>query len=149
MSERKREQKLWDSMRSARPRRAWLQRVENGVGSGMPDLYCNLRHATASGYVSSWVELKAALLPAKESTRLMSRTKGMRKEQESWHLKAAHRGVNSGILIRDDAHHLYLIPSRHVLVVNTEPAAVLRELSVARNWPEVWSVLATKITQED
>ena len=78
---RKPEQLLWDAMKQHTPAALWLQRVENVVGEGMPDVYV--------GCSGKWVELKAAeRIPIKSTTPLLGRG-GMRQSQINWHLKNA------------------------------------------------------------
>jgi hypothetical protein len=89
---RKAEQKVWDAMKRAQKRIApklWMQRVENLVGDGMPDVYVE----------GPWIELKAAKLPKRLTTRLQY-SEGVRQSQVNWHLKAETRGVISYILVR-------------------------------------------------
>lgn len=86
---RKAEQKVWDAMKRAAPKSLWMQRVENLAGDGMPDVYVE----------GPWVELKAAKLPKRSTTRLQY-SEGVRTSQVNWHLKAETRGVVSYILIR-------------------------------------------------
>ena len=55
---RLKEQRLWDAMRKAAPKGVWLQRVENIVVDGMPDVY-----AVETEGGACWVELKAPVRP--------------------------------------------------------------------------------------
>jgi len=86
---RKSEQKIWDAMKRAAPPSIWMQRVENIVGDGMPDVYVE----------GPWVELKAAKLPKRSTTRLQY-SEGLRQSQINWHLKAKSKNMVSFILVR-------------------------------------------------
>ena len=93
---RKAEQKVWDSMKRASKRlcpRIWMQRIENIAGDGMPDVFIS------GNSRSAWVELKAAKLPKRATTKLQM-TDGVRQSQINWHRKAATVGLVSYVLIR-------------------------------------------------
>lgn len=89
---RKAEQKVWDAMRRANLKREtplWLQRVENLMGDGMPDVYAG----------GPWIELKAGRLPKRATTRIQY-SEGLRQSQVNWHKKAWSKGVASYVLVR-------------------------------------------------
>lgn len=101
---RKAEQKVWDGMKRAAKRHApymWLQRVENLVGDGMPDVYTCDKRLTTGGLKKSfcWVELKAANLPKRSTTKLKM-SEGVRTSQVNWHMKAQTKGLDTFILLR-------------------------------------------------
>ena len=78
---RKREQLLWDAMRRHFPSNAWLQRVENVAGEGMPDVYM--------GGNGKWIELKAvARIPINRHAAVLKKD-GMRQSQINWHIRNA------------------------------------------------------------
>lgn len=78
---RKREQLLWDAMRRHFPGNAWLQRVENVAGEGMPDVYM--------GGNGKWIELKAvARIPINRHAAVLKKD-GMRQSQINWHIRNA------------------------------------------------------------
>lgn len=94
---RKPEQLLWDAMKRNLPKDLDLQRVENLVGEGMPDVYV--------GRSGKWVELKAPpRIPARANTPLLGDRWGLRTSQKNWHIKHhSHRGSKdrpSYVLIR-------------------------------------------------
>jgi hypothetical protein len=128
---RKAEQRLWDTMRRRAPRELWLQRIENLVGEGVPDVY-------AAG---PWIELKAPHRPVRASTPLLGKKEGLRPAQIAWHAKASSVGVRSFILIRDDSGRLYLLPGALAEDVNGWTAAECDRESVANHWEGVWDVL--------
>lgn len=109
---RKAEQKLWDTMRNNKPRGVVLNRVENYVGEGMPDVYLRVRS------LATWVELKAPIAPKRETTRLMG-DQGMRQEQINWHLQSAALNLPTWILIRDTTQRrLWVVEGRFADEVN-------------------------------
>jgi len=136
---RKSEQRLWDSFKRNAPAWLWLQRVENLVGEGMPDVYVG-----ASG---KWVELKApGSTPVRGTTPLLG-SGGMRPSQIAWHAKAAETSAatRSYILIRTPEMELLLIPGREAGVVNLMSLGELRERSVIKADPS-WEAVVEKLT---
>lgn len=129
---RKQEQRLWDNMRRHAPKGVWMQRVENLVGEGMPDVWVA---------PAAWVELKAPHLPKRSTTPLLGKDEGLRPAQINWHLKAAKSGVTSYVLIRDDQQNLYLLAGAHAAAMNSWPAEFVAEMSLARTWNGIWGVL--------
>ena len=133
---RKAEQKVWDAMRRAAPPKAWLQRVENLVADGMPDVYC------AGGRREAWVELKAAKLPKRSTTRLQM-GEGIRQSQVNWHLKAATKGVQSFILIRVEERKSepLLIGGWLADRINDFTYDEARGAALAIGWPAIFALL--------
>ena len=133
---RKAEQKVWDAMRRAAPPEAWLQRVENLVADGMPDVYC------AGGRREAWVELKAARLPKRATTRLQM-GEGVRQSQVNWHLKATSKGVQSFILIRVEERRSepLLIVGWLAQLVNDFTYDEAREAALAIGWRGIFNLL--------
>jgi hypothetical protein len=131
---RKPEQRLYDAMKKAAPKEAWLQRVENIVAEGMPDVH-------VSGPSSEcWVELKSVHRPKRPTTRLLG-SEGLRPSQVNWHLKAATKAITSWILIQDDAGTKYLVEGCHAGKINELTEADLQLLSRADTWPEIHAAL--------
>lgn len=146
---RKPEQQLWDVMKAHNPsdQEFWMQRVENGVGDGMPDV-----HIAPRGRKEFWVELKTAQMPKRASTRVFSPKNGVRASQENWHLQYNLFGGTSFILAlvpkighgwRDS--DLLLIPGKHVEQINEANAAKLLSLSLpVTSWKTIyqfWGVM--------
>lgn len=129
---RLKEQRLWDSMKKAMPRNLWLQRIENVVGDGIPDVL-----VMAPRDVTTWLELKAPIRPKRASTPLLGNKEGLRQSQINWHLKAATKGAATYILIRDDHNAVFMVPGRHANAVNEMAIHELGVLSAASNWKEV------------
>ncbi len=90
---RTREQRVWDSMKSHKPSVIALERIENLVAEGTPDVYFQAlrRHG--------WVELKAPRSTGVGGAFLCSDSK-VRVSQVSWHLAAAAFGTPTYILAR-------------------------------------------------
>lgn len=128
---RKAEQNLWDTMHARLGRRVWLQRVENAVGVGMPDVYAQ----------GTWIELKAPARPSRASTPLLGSRAGLRPSQINWHRKAHHTGVPSFILIRDDHRALYLIPGGYAGRVNAWTVEECDKVSVANHWEGIEEII--------
>jgi len=131
---RKPEQRVWDAMRSKAPPGVWLERVENVVADGMPDV-----HVLMHGKMA-WVELKAAVCPARSSTRLLG-VNGLRQSQINWHLKAAARSLPVYTLVRDDSMRLYLVHADHATAINDFTAAQLQAASIADSWAGIYQEL--------
>lgn len=131
---RKREQLLWDAMKRNLPAALWMQRVENLVGDGMPDVYI--------GRTGCWVELKApSRIPTRPTTPLLGK-EGLRQSQKNWFIK--HRTMaapESYILIRALDGEIFLIAGMHADGVNEMTVEVLRHESMADSWPAVADVL--------
>ncbi len=135
---RKPEQRLWDRFSdNVSGPRLWLQRIENVVAVGMPDVV-----AISDGAVS-WIEMKYSARPARESTPLLS-SRGLTPEQRNWHLDWRSCGGTSFVLIGDDQRALYLIEGYLADEVNQMTVARLQGLSIARSWVEIKTALTRK-----
>lgn len=133
---RHQEQRLWDAMKRNAPKGIWLQRIENAVGVGIPDV---LTVGRKRG-VDVWIELKAPIAPKKKSTRLMGGD-GARPSQISWHLKAAVYGVESYFLIKADTGGLYLIPGSSARIVNELTEKEMKENTKIKDWTDLWRII--------
>ena len=135
---RKPEQRLWDTMRRNAPKEAWMQRIENNVGSGIPDVISELYTFWC------WVELKAPNAPKKDTTRLLG-VEGLNPDQINWHLKCAHRGGQSFILIRDSLKRLLLIDckrmGKQIQYINSLTYNELKIYNRADSWTKIFEVL--------
>ena len=123
-------------MRKAKPKDIWLERVENLVGVGMPDVM-------AGGPHFSWVELKHACLPVRATTRVLGND-GLSIDQINWHLVAASFRLPVYTVVRDDSGGIYMIEAAHAASINDWCAADLRANSIAAAWKEVFAVLGSK-----
>lgn len=136
---RKPEQRLWDSMATHRPPDFWLERVENIVAAGTPDVTAMTR-----GFISK-IELKATTAPLRTSTRLLGE-KGLSVAQIGWQRKAASLDLPVYTLIREiGTKELFMIPCTFANVVNDMSVSDLRAASVVKSqpsdWQEVFNVL--------
>jgi hypothetical protein len=129
------EQRLWDSMRRNAPLMAWMQRIENSAVDGMPDV------VVMNMGVVTWVELKAAKLPKRTTTRLLG-NEGLNQDQINWHIKCQLHGGRSFVLIRDDERQLYLINGSFAAFINDAPAIQLAAVSCASDWVSIFEKIA-------
>lgn len=128
---RKPEQRLYDTMKSNCANGVRLERVENGVNTGTPDV-----HAMRRG-VTRWIELKVVKRPARITTPLIKRDT-MRRDQVAWHVSYNAAGGRSFILARDDRRQLYLFPGALALELHTLPFGHCYQLYAHRDWAEVY-----------
>lgn len=134
---RKREQLLWDAMqRRSKSRRAmpWLQRIENVVGDGIPDVVCVVAGRTV------WVELKAP--PGRRRiTSLLLGGGGLRQSQINWHVKSQSKGAETYTLIKDGNGELFLVGAEWSSKLNELTVADVREVRAAATWDGIFDVL--------
>jgi len=133
---RLKEQRLWDSMRKNAPRGLWLQRIENLVGDGIPDVLL----MGADG-VTTWIELKAPTAPQRKTTKLLGK-EGLRQSQINWHVKAASKGVRSYVLSRDDQGELLLFHGALAKDLNAMPHGEMRLAAIAKTWSDIFEVIS-------
>lgn len=136
------EQRLWDRMRNAmKPyRRLRLERYENMVGVGCPDVevICKPQpFETGRGLVTK-VELKAVTrLPARESTRLIPVDKGLSKSQKNWHLDWRQKGGRVATLVGIEDDKLLLVDGEHSDFLNEWTLREMVVKAAAATWSEV------------
>ena len=112
---------LWKRMRAGVVEQCFVQRVENIVGSGVPDV---LLHSRATG-AEAWVELKfRRIRPKRVGTPIFTSDAGLRPEQKAWIYERALAGVNVWILGQCE-HEVYLIHGRHARELETMDEDVL------------------------
>ena len=90
------EQKLWDRMRKGLAGfHIYLERLENMVGSGLPDVLTLKKGRTC------FIELKVARdgIPARRNTPLLGNDDGLRLEQRNWLLNWSKKGGRSLVVI--------------------------------------------------
>lgn len=96
--------------RMKHPRDRW-DRMENGVGVGMPDInYC------IAG-VEGWIELKSPTEPKRPGTPLFGSNHNVSQDQKNWFKRQIDAGGRAYILIGTDQRWL-LIHGRHADVIN-------------------------------
>jgi hypothetical protein len=125
---RKIEQRLWDRMREHLGGLVRLERVENVMTVGMPDVVC-----CADGCVT-WVELKAVdALPVRAETRVLG-SRGLSREQRNWHYDWRRHGGRSAILVGVGSRSVYLIDGIQADTINNYNLRELLSHSVATDW---------------
>lgn len=133
---RKQEQRLWDRMRAHRPPTVRLERIENGLAAGIPDV-----HALCHG-VTVWVELKAREVPpARASTPLLGGD-GLSAEQRNWHLEYARHGGRSMILIgvgKGRTAQQFLLSGALADDINSMPLGLIADAAMASDWPTIFT----------
>lgn len=136
------EQKLWDDFRKEKPPFFWLQRIENMVGAGLPDVYLINRKNAA------WVELKSVIRPVKMSTRYLG-DEGLRTSQKGWHTKAGiYPSIRSYVLIRDDKNEInFLAPGEYAYDINDWDLKEIRKHSLADSFQSVYDYTLRKNIQ--
>ena len=137
---RKKEQLLWDALKRNAPASLWLQRVENVLGEGMPDVYV--------GATGAWIELKApSTIPKHGTTPLLGSSDGLRNSQINWHIKnaALPAAPRTYILIRTVERELLLLPGRLAGIVNACSLSALRAAKLNQatttEWDEIVRIL--------
>lgn len=89
------ETRLWNRMRPHIVQSCFVQRIENLVGEGVPDVILHLRDNGSCAFL----ELKCRLLlPVKSSTPIFKGQHGLRPDQVAWIYERARVGANVWIL---------------------------------------------------
>lgn len=91
------ESKFYDELKSPLSE-YFLQRVENTVDLGTPDVFF-ARRAVIPGWPQGWIELKVMTLPLRKTTRI---TIPFRPGQYGWLRKATKAGVLALLLIKSN-----------------------------------------------
>lgn len=135
---RLKEQRLWDSLRAnMQGYKILLQRLENGLEAGWPDVISNCR------WKAVWLELKAVDgWPARERTRVLG-DEGLSIEQENWALAWTQSEGHCYILIgvgRGHDRELFLVPGALAAEVNQFNKKQLMKFSTT--WKDIAQVLA-------
>ncbi len=135
---RKKEQLLWDRMRNNLGGKLRLQRVEEMLGSGTPDVL-----ALRAGKVT-WCETKAAkAVPKRPGTPLLGEAEGLTIDQRNWHLDWTMNGGRSMIIVGVKDHRFHAaIWGMHADRVNAASIGELRSMALV-TWegPEFWKLL--------
>lgn len=128
---RKTEQKLWDRMRKHLGHHARLERVENLVYVGTPDVL-----ALVAGVVTP-VELKAVQAFPKRITTPVLGAKGLSQDQKNWHKDWQRWGGRSFVLVGVGPAAIYLFDGAEADYVNDYTALAYSQVA----WEEVLSQL--------
>lgn len=130
------EQRFWDRARRALSPYLHIERVENVLSDGMPDVWV----LAPSGLVTP-VELKAVVgLPARHTTRVLGAA-GLRQSQKNWHMTWRQHGGRSAYLIGVGGDRQLLIPGRYHDELNDWTYSHMVTASVARDWPGIVAAL--------
>lgn len=128
---RKREQRLWGRTRKNLIERGiHMERIENLVGSGIPDVLFKLVDRPC------FMELKAVEAPPKRATTPLLGGDGLRLEQENWHKRWNKTRRNSYILVGVGSKQ-YLIGGEHSDDVNGFTFDQVKSISLASTWDEI------------
>jgi len=136
---RKTEQRLWDRMRrnaAALAPKLRLERVENLVGVGLPDVL-----AIASGSVA-WLELKSVEdYPVRATSQVLGAAKGLSVAQRNWHYEWHAHGGRSFIVVGVGPADMFAIPGILGDAVNSMARKDLQRQCVADSWATLFEQL--------
>lgn len=133
---RRPEQLLWDRMRRAIGREFYLERVENLVMPGRPDVDVMWRGMTLP------VELKSrATMPSRTATPALGASHGLNPNQLNWWLRWTQCG-GSGFIVVEIRDILFAIPSEFSEQINRMTMAEFRPHAAT------WAQFADTIRQE-
>jgi len=109
----KKEKLLWTRMRSRLSAIFWLERVENAVAEGRPDV------DVMEFGVTIPVELKAIRdFPARPSTPVLGDRRGLRRSQKNWLFNWTAKGGRGFILV-EIGDRLFAVPGDRAEKVNS------------------------------
>lgn len=134
---RKKEQRLWDRMRNNLSHACWLNRIENLVGAGDPDVNVVVR---GNGRIIP-VELKQIdTFPKRKATPVLGRD-GLNQNQLNWHLEFRRVGGRAFILVGVGPVNIYFVDAKFHDEINAMPAHILEHVSIATSWKDIISYL--------
>lgn len=132
---RRPEQKLWDTMLRNKPGNVILERNENVVVVGAPDVYSlKIKHTV-------WIELKIGKVPKRPTTKMQWSNGGLSQDQMNWIARAVRRSIPVYILARDDNKELYLLGGEVGDIFNSMTRDQCRALRIADNWNKIFEVV--------
>lgn len=113
---RKPEQRLWDRMRKHLGGKLYMERLENMVGTGRPDLDLMIDGILVP------TELKAVeVWPKRVTSKVLGKTKGLNQEQLNWHMEW-HRWGGQSLVIVAVGTKQFFIPGHLHDIINDMPA---------------------------
>jgi len=136
---------VWTQLRDNAPPFARLNRVENNVGFGIPDVNgCFLGN-------EFWIEIKIGTIRRDPEQPIFDKKYGMTVEQINWHIEQNQAGGRSFILLRI-GENLFLVEGHKASRVNQWTLDALVEESLiwsalpveAGFWPRFWAILAPR-----
>lgn len=118
-----------------------IDRIENLVGTGFPDVNGCLRQTT-NGY-EFWIEIKAPKEPKRASTPLFGSNHKLSQEQKNWFLRQMKANGRAFVYIETETKRMLIHGSKaddinEMTVSQLWEAAVWRALKPTRN-PEDWN----------
>lgn len=129
---RRPEQRLWDRMRTnLKGSGIWLQRMENVVGTGRPDV--------DAAYLGTFtaVELKQVeAFPVRAATRVLG-DKGLNQDQLNWWIEFNKHGGRGIILVGVGSHEVYGFDGSLSEQVNQLTTQQFQQAARLLNWNEV------------
>lgn len=105
------------------PRDRW-DRMENGVGVGMPDINYCIRGT------EGWIEIKSPAEPKREETALFGSNHNLSQDQKNWFKRQTMAGGRCYILIGTDKRWM-LVHGKHADTLNHMTVA---ELQAVADW---------------
>lgn len=132
------EQRLWDRMRAALGKRCRLERIENMVGVGTPDVWA----LTARHGIVTPVELKALKAwPIRAGTPVLGRD-GLSLEQRNWHLDWHRWGGRSLVVVGVGTDGPYAFEGRHADKINQLQRYDYAAQAWAIGWERIFEVMS-------
>jgi hypothetical protein len=123
---RKTEQRFWDRMRRAIGTRVRLERIENVVGVGTPDV-------VACCYITSFVELKAVEGPPVRATTRVLGDRGLSRDQRNWH-KDWHQWGGKSFILVGVGRQIFMIQGQFADALNDMTMDDLTAHNIAADW---------------
>jgi len=138
------EQRLWDRFSANMRHRPGLrmERVENLLAAGFPDVVVMARRTPLSRGRVAFVELKMVDAPPRRpTTPVLGEKKGLTQEQRNWHWLAEKFGVQTYILVGVGSAENYLLDGREADYVNSCDMSHLGARSSAYLWDDIYKEL--------
>lgn len=133
---RKKEQRLWDRMREAIGLQARLERIENAVGVGRPDVDALVRNG---GFAP--VELKAIKAwPARPGTPVLGRD-GLSLKQRNWLLDWGNWGGRAFIVVGVGPRDVFIFGHADHDRLNGFNTGQFRAAALGTSWQELLDLL--------
>lgn len=120
MSEKNAYHTFYKNIRQGRDR---IERVENGIGVGAPDINFCIEGK------EGWLELKSPMEPKKASTPLFGSNHRVSQDQKNWFLRQHQAGGFCAFLVVTDKRWM-LIPGRHADRMNEMTVLELLDVAV-------------------
>lgn len=131
------EQRFWDRTRARLAQDFRLERIENMLGAGMPDVLCTARETGRTVFI----ELKAVTeLPRRMSSKVLGRA-GLNQDQKNWHMDFCRARGTAYILVGIGPYRQFLIEGKHADAVNDWIMLDIEANSVAREWQDIKTCL--------